>query len=375
MQAAKGEAAATRYVPELDGLRAVSILLVALSHAGLGRLVPGGYGVTVFFFISGYLITNLLLAELEASGAINWRRFYSKRIVRLAPALLLYIAVAYLTLLALGFRIPTADLGAAVFYVANYYEIFVGFARPLAETPAGDLVTQRSPFGIVWSLAIEEHFYIVFPLLLAMLRTRAALFAGLFALLVLPLIWRGWLFFDGTVAALGELRIYEATDTRLDSLAFGCLLAALMRDPETMPRLDRLFRTYWPVLLGIALTLLSLLIREDFFRWTARFSVQGVGLLLIVPALLWAERYPLLARPLRLSPVVYVGKLSYSLYLFHYLAFLLVDWFCASRGLAQYGLIWQSLAWPLAFGLAMASYHGVETPLLAVRRRLGSHAR
>src|SRR5262245_57565060 len=146
-------------VPSLDGIRAISVLLVVLAHSGFDA-VPGGLGVTIFFFLSGYLITTLMLAEYERSGRISIPMFYARRMLRLMPPLLITLALAYgLTYFgALPGGITAAGLAAQLLYFANYYSLFVD---PGGTIPNGT--------GILWSLAVEEHFYIVYPLLMAWL--------------------------------------------------------------------------------------------------------------------------------------------------------------------------------------------------------------
>ena len=114
-------------MPALDGLRAVSILLVVISHLGFGHIVPGGLGVTIFFFISGFIITRLLLLEDAGSNSISLVGFYIKRVFRLAPALMVYILLCVVGFGALRKWIPIEDILAAVFYSANYYTIFHGW--------------------------------------------------------------------------------------------------------------------------------------------------------------------------------------------------------------------------------------------------------
>src|SRR4029077_12459985 len=150
-------------IPSLDGLRAISILIVLVSHAGYGTVVPGGLGVTIFFFLSGYLITTLLLDENKRSGRINIGKFYLRRVFRLFPPLLVTLVIAY-SLVALGLLdggISWAGVLAQLLYFANYYGLFFD---PGNTTAAGT--------GILWSLAVEEHFYMVYP----------AVLVGLFAL-------------------------------------------------------------------------------------------------------------------------------------------------------------------------------------------------
>src|SRR5262249_8904492 len=116
----------TQTIPSLDGIRAVSVLIVVLAHSGLETLVPGGLGVTIFFFLSGYLITTLMLTENERTGKINIPKFYARRMFRLMPSLLITLAIAYcLTYVgSLPGGITVAGLTAQLLYFANYYGLF-----------------------------------------------------------------------------------------------------------------------------------------------------------------------------------------------------------------------------------------------------------
>ena len=180
----------TGYVPALDGLRAVSIGLVVICHCGLDRVVPAGFGVTLFFFISGLLISRLLLAELQRTGHIELLHFYFMRFLRLMPALYLSVAVAALAFAAIGFAMTPLHYSAALFYWANYFgvyfsDVYGGFAT----APHSDV---QNPFAVLWSLAVEEHFYFMFPALLLLFAKRLRVLLGVLALLCLAaLAWRG----------------------------------------------------------------------------------------------------------------------------------------------------------------------------------------
>ena len=172
------------YLPALDGLRAVSILLVVLSHLGLDRVVPGAFGVTLFFFISGFLITRQLAGGLARDGRVDFGGFYWRRVLRLMPAGLVYIAVAGLLFTAAGGVISRGGWLAALGYGANYYDLWAGYRSSGAGV--------RHPFNILWSLAIEEHFYAVWPVCLALMwgRGRGRVFWALAVLCGAVLVWR-----------------------------------------------------------------------------------------------------------------------------------------------------------------------------------------
>jgi peptidoglycan/LPS O-acetylase OafA/YrhL len=206
-------------IPSLNGIRAISVLLVVLAHSGFGTIVPGGLGVTIFFFLSGYLITTLMITESQRVGNIAILSFYARRIFRLAPALLITLTIAYgLTYFGLlPGRITLEGLTAQLLYFANYYTVFLDPSN--SNLPAGT--------GPLWSLAVEEHFYIVFPLLMTSFmsnawrpRTIAMVF---FISCLVILAWRIHLVHSPEYFTD---RTYLASDTRIDSIIYGCQSAA-----------------------------------------------------------------------------------------------------------------------------------------------------
>src|SRR6185369_6336028 len=208
------------YLPALDGLRAVSILLVVISHAGYGleKLFAGTMGVIIFFVISGFLITRQMIVETEETGTFNAKRFYLRRIFRLIPALLLYLFIFVPLLLYLGSDISMAHIATGVFYLANYYHVFIGY--PL-----------YNPMPILWSLSVEEHFYILFPFVILLFRKNLkGLIIPLSIMAFLILCWRAFLYshcFDHGLAICGlPDRIREqGTDAVFDCILYGVLIA------------------------------------------------------------------------------------------------------------------------------------------------------
>ena len=359
-------AGAAPYLPVLDGLRAVSILLVLLSHLGLDHVVPGAFGVTLFFFISGFLITRQLRDGMARQGRIEFTSFYLRRCLRLMPAGLTYIVVAGAAFTAAGGAISPLGWVAASAYGANYYDLFAFYHSTLPGV--------RHPFNILWSLAIEEHFYVIWPACLALLhRGRAAFWAlGIFCALILA--WRLWLwhacFVPGAPGICGPEnpnplwrynRLYLATDTRLDSIAWGAMLALGPRVVSAKRGLAR------AALAGSVLLALAFVLPGPFARHVLRPSLQGAALLCLFPWLLTGDTA--LHRILRSPPARALGRLSYSLYLWHW----------AALGTADYVFphdkpAWVAIALPLSFMLAAASYAGIERPMLHLRHRFGSHA-
>ena len=218
----------TEYMPALDGLRALSILLVIVAHAGLERYVPGGLGVVIFFVISGYLITGQIIDEVEANGILSIKTFYLRRFFRLAPALAAYIALFSILPLITGQPFTSLQFLSGVFYFANYYKIFIGYP-PL------------NPFPILWSLAIEEHFYLFFPFILQFFRFHLKkLIPWLTGSVVLALLWRIVLYDlcaqsgnGGMCGVSLDYRLGEATDTMFDSVIYGAFGVAPVSWTET----------------------------------------------------------------------------------------------------------------------------------------------
>jgi peptidoglycan/LPS O-acetylase OafA/YrhL len=269
------------HAPSLDGIRAASFLLVFAAHAGLERIVPGGFGVTVFFFLSGYLITTLLRIEHDRRGTISLRQFYLRRALRILPPFYVVLGGAVLaTLVGLLPGVVTARaVTAQLLHCSNYWVVGHGYEG------------QPSGTGVYWSLAVEEHFYLLFPAFLLLLfrfvRQRSGQAIALFAACALVLAWRCVLVFWMHAATD---RTYVATDTRVDSILFGCALAAwhnpMLDAPGRVPELV----WKWVLLPVATLVLLFTFLRRDApFRETFRYSLQGLAL---VPFFVVAMRWP-----------------------------------------------------------------------------------
>lgn len=302
-------------IPSLDGLRAISVLIVVLAHSDSEALVPGGLGVTIFFFLSGYLITTLMLTEHERTGGINILNFYTRRVFRLMPPLVISLAIAYALTYAgvLAGGITSKGLIAQLLYFANYYGLFFDSGNTI---PDGT--------GILWSLAVEEHFYIFYPLLMTLMlgcalrpRTIGALLgAGCLAVLA----WRIYLVQSPHFA---PVRTYYASDTRIDSIIYGCILAVIMNQSQPN-RLTAMSRVHWVVLAAaIGTLLMTLLYRDVAFRETIRYSIQGLALM---PLFYFAVRFSdnQLFQNLNLPWMVTLGTYSYAIYLIHYVVIGLV---------------------------------------------------
>lgn len=352
---------ASGYIPGFDGLRAIAVGMVLVAHAGYGKLVPGGFGVTIFFAISGYLISTLLINEFARSGTINLKLFYLRRILRLYPELIALVILCLIAGAALGLHATPAEKFAGLFYYMNYYYVF-GAHYPESLS---------YPWRQLWSLAIEEHFYFFFPgLMLFVARTWRSRMVLVATLIVVPFLWRFVTYFW---IGLPWQYNYVATDTRIDSIAWGCLLALLMRRPDGT---ERAIRELWfisrpAIALGFAIILASLLYRNESFRWTWRFTLQGIGIVLIIANLLFDPRWKGVVGALEWRPIRYIGRISYGLYLYHMLLNRLIE------------QVWPDIPSPILLPISVVvslivasiSYNALEMPLKAIRRRLGSHVR
>lgn len=331
------------YIPSLDGARAVAILIVIASHYGLGFFVPGNFGVTLFFFISGYLITHLLFLELSEHDRVAVFDFYVRRFLRLAPALITTVVSVSLGYHLLVGPIPWGQFFAGIFYYTNYYTIAGGsIAMPIVP---------------LWSLAIEEHYYIAFPAIFILFCRAPARFLLLLSIAAVAcLIWRLFLVFGLHVSVTYT---HIATDTRIDSILYGAILATLAR---TRGRIDALQHPL-AIAVGTLGLLLTFAIRNDTFRETLRYSLQGLALLPIFYGLILSG--PNAVREALESPImVWIGKLSYSLYLWHEAVAHFV-------GGVVSGWVHYPIALALTFVAAALSYYVVETPF----RRLRGHFR
>ncbi len=337
-------------IPSLDGVRAVSFLIVFIAHAGLDHIVPGRFGVAIFFLLSGYLITTLLIREKAKTGSISLKYFYMRRALRIFPPM---YAIFAATLLLLWLThdmagITRGGVYSQLFYYQNYY-FHGGIIRDL---------------GPRWSLAVEEHFYIFFPplmiLLLAQFRSYEDIAKALLALCGLILFWRCCV-----VAFMPEGMRWarDASDTRADSILFGCVLACLQQTPlcERIFERRRLERYVIPGCL-VAL-LLTFVIRNPTFRETIRYTMQGLA---IAPLLYYVVRYPAtrVGKLLNTRGLAYIGVLSYSLYLLHVTVLLQVQRLIHPKVVV--GIV--SLA--LAIALSVLAHIYIEKPADSLRARL-----
>ena len=330
-------------IPTLDGFRAAAILFVMLSHVGLEKSVPGQFGVTLFFFLSGYLITTLLRRELICDGRVSYAIFYLRRAVRILPPMWLAIGLAVVfSLTRLNHPLNFEGLAFDFAFLSNYF--------PRSGVPIG-----------LWSLAVEEHFYLLFPVAAITIVSRWGARACAVACALVCLVALGVRV--GEVVRLEDFTAVNFwTHTRMDSILFGAILA-LWNNP-VLDREDRLPGRWRGYIIGGGFLAISFLVRDEVFRQTLRYTVQGVGLIFVFNAAIRDER---LAHPvLENAPLRLIAALSYMLYLVHGIFVQATEPLASQIGrpaAAVAGL-------GLAFGFAYATRVVMEEPLARWRKQV-----
>jgi peptidoglycan/LPS O-acetylase OafA/YrhL len=358
----------------LDGLRGIAVLAVLLFHAGVSW-VPGGYlGVEVFFVLSGFLITSLLVAEWQRSATIALGAFWIRRARRLLPALFCLVAVIGIYYLFAGAAQAVPDLKgdgiSALAYVSNWHQIVAGADYFAASGPV-------SPLEHTWSLAIEEQFYLVWPLVVlgvlwvASRRGASPTRGPLKLLLALSVAGAAAsaldmaLLFDG---GKNLNRIYYGTDTRAFGLLIGASLAiglALARQRSGGVARPARRAPGLAALIALAATLTALALVNGSTRWMYPYGMLGLDAAVVVLILAAVARPTCLAaRFLSARPLRALGTISYGVYLWHFPLFLWLSQ--AATGLSGASLLVVRLAATIA--ISTASYTLIEQPIRQRRR-------
>src|SRR4051794_22023292 len=358
--AAPSRAGGLPYLPALDGLRGLAVGAVLIFHADLG-LLPGGHlGVSVFFTLSGFLITALLLVERSRDGQIQLARFWRHRARRLVPAMLVCLPLAALVVHESPGPVRSGVLGDAVAsagWVANWRFI-------LHHDTYADLFSTPSPFQHFWSLGVEEQFYVAFPLLLLLVLGRSGAMRGRRLLTVVLAVL--------TVASTLELtrlnasgdafsRAYYGTDGRIAELLVGALLALALVQGDRLRELGARARAAVTVAgivgaagLGYGLATVG---TADALLYRGGFLAVALCSAAVIAAAV--QPGSPVARVLSAPPLVLLGVISYGVYLFHWPVYLLVTG--DNTGQTGVGLLGIRLLLTLA--LAAASYGILERPV------------
>jgi peptidoglycan/LPS O-acetylase OafA/YrhL len=334
--------------PLLDGWRAIAITLVLITHTGQNFYHTesaynanayftsyGAWGVDIFFGLSGLLITQLLLKEYSKSGSFNLPSFYLRRAFRILPVYLLFLAVYSL----LGMWASGLEVTSCLLFFRNYAP------QTAAMTSDGTIH--------LWSLSVEEHFYLIWPGLLALVARRSKQAAANTAV--------------GLALAVGVWRMIESqlsvhwfplvaqhirTDLRLDALLWGCAVGLMLDNRQTRSNIAAQFQ--WPVFVGLVVVLT---VSIYFYSPMSSTWIAALIPMLLAATVLHPEWW--FSRVLSLPPVAWLGRISYSLYMWQ--IFLPHGWLSTNQW-------WQR--WPinfvLMFAVACISYYFVEKPLIAV---------
>ncbi len=352
-------ALSSRHMPVLDGLRALAAMAVVFYHFDEERFPIGGTGVLTFFVLSGFLITWLMCDEAERTGTISLRRFYARRSLRIFPAFYVYwlaaLGLAVLLHVQKGRPIPWGQATASFFYVCNYYQ-------GLNHYPS-------SGFSHTWSLGVEEQFYLLWPaafLVIARLAPirRVVVTAGIVALffairLTLHLI-----------VGVPEEYVYTSFETRADQLAVGCLLAVVLRSGAAAP-VVRALATPAATLVTFGVFVFSQYLSFTHgtdYRNAVGFSIEPALVATLILQLFASHRRPWV-RWLDSGPLRFLGRLSYSIYLYQQLVLHILPRFVP-----------KTLPWlvrlPISAGavvlVAYASYRFVEQPFNRLKTRFAA---
>jgi len=338
------------HIPALDGLRGLAILLVIIHHQLIPLPLNGGFlGVDLFFVLSGFLITSLLLKEFDATESISLTKFYARRVLRLAPALLLYLLVSLVVIYSLHpneFVREVKLVGLSLAYLTNW-RMALGWDYSL------------DPTAIIWSLSIEEQFYLLWPPILLLALTarinKNHLATALILLVVGIALHRAALWSSGA-----ELnRMYYGTDTRADAPLLGCVVAILSTN-QIGARVKAVLNI-GALVAAVALTVLVVTTSfTDAFLYRGGYTLVAIGAGLLT----WSiadQGENFLARVLSWTPLRWFGTISYGLYLWHWLIL---------RTASFYYLVGKWDSWArlcCALLVAAASYYFFELRIMRLK--------
>ncbi|MFE4571655.1 acyltransferase family protein [Paenibacillus chitinolyticus] len=347
-----------RYMPGLDGLRAISVLAVIAYHFNLKWAKGGLLGVEVFFVLSGYLITDQLLWELKTQRKISFLHFWIRRIRRLLPAMVSMLLVVALGLILIDpSRMQTlrGDFLSSVFYVNNWYLIFHQVSYFESFGPP-------SPIGHLWSLSIEEQFYVVWPLLLfflvRLLGRRGRLAVCILLGAAVSAIAMALLYVPGTDPS----RVYYGTDTRAFAILIGAALAVVWPSWRLTDRISSGARLLLDVLGAVAMLILFLMMNRTNEYDSSLYPVGFLFLSVVTAVIIAVLVHPAsqLGSILAAKPLRWMGKRSYSLYIWHYPVIILSS---PAANVGEPGFVDILLQLTLIFMLSALSYRFVEEPI------------
>lgn len=342
------------YWGSLDGLRAFAVLIVLFSHAGFPYMKSGGVGVDIFFVLSGFLITTILSAEVETSGHINFLRFYIRRFLRLVPALVL-TCVFFLswTLVSEG-HFPFKILLTVLTYTSNWARALFNF--------------NLSSLGHTWSLGIEEQYYLLWPVVVSALHRwnkknsfkAKVLFFATFILALYRYLM---------VSGFSAERIYFGLDTHMDGLVLGSALSFWIKATNEcggMTKMESLVLSYFFVplaMLTFFIVMTNITWRHPLMGKLGYLGVACASFFLIQDLVM--SPYSFMKKFFSLKPAVYIGRISYGLYLWHYPLYAVVNHFFPK---AHFNFIFP-LKITLSVIIASLSYYIIEVHFLKLKKK------
>lgn len=359
------EAVNFKHIPALDGLRGIAVLTVMIYHVEylfppLHSFVKGGFlGVDIFFVLSGFLISSILIKEYEKDGQINLKNFYVRRFFRLVPAFWTFLICLYF----LGnFLLPPRQ--AAAIYDNNNFLFAFSYLMNWHSASNDDLAGNLNH---AWSLAIEEQFYIIWSLILykafAENRERKQIFVWTSATILILIAWRTFRALTGTDTRI----LYYSTDTRIDALLIGCV-TAMIYSWKLLPQklyASKSFSLAALASLATALLVLFNFSHTDKFLYCGTISVFSMSIGVII---LWiiTRRKSIVKLLLELKPLRWVGQISYGLYLWHFV------FYEFGKKTFEAFPVQLIVGISLAFTVSATSFYLIEKPFLKLKEKFSS---
>lgn len=347
-----------RYMPGLDGLRAMSVLAVIGYHLDLEWAKGGLLGVGMFFVLSGYLITDQIIFEYKTKNKLSILKFWMRRLRRLLPAMVCMLLLVALWLSMTDFSRLQAlegDFLSSLFYMNNWYLIFNEVSYFESFGPA-------SPIGHLWSLSIEEQFYLVWPIVFLIgikhVPRRGKLMLLILLLASISALAMAVMYESG----MDPSRVYYGTDTRAFAILIGAALAVVWPSWKLSDRISPLARALLDIngVLGILILLILISRSNEYDDWLYQFGFLYVSFVTAAVIAVLAHPASRLGKIVACRPLTWIGKRSYSLYIWHYPVIVLSSPTVNTEGLSFTQILLQST---MSVILSALSYKYVEEPV------------
>lgn len=335
VEAAGSSTHLSKRIAGLDGIRGIAVLAVVGCHTSIPFMLGGGIGVDIFFVLSGFLISRVLIAEFMATGRIDFAGFYWRRFLRIVPPLII-LCLGWLCLALIfdiSLRSLARDFSVTLTFIADYTRSRGGIPHFLAPT---------------WSISVEEQFYLIWPFVAIGLLTFIRARQSIVSILVLTAVAVGaWRFHRFETTAPDDLvAVYDSFDARFDALCLGCALAFLTEENL------RIIGKLWPAAVIVIAGFIYASAWNQPWMYLGGFSLIGISSAILIAAVA-SRSSPMLAMTLDSGPLLWFGTISYSLYLWHWPPLLIM----MIKGYSGYSLL---LSIPISIVLAAASTRLVE---------------